>query len=72
MLPNHIIDLACSLEEQAVDDNDIIRWCMRLMDNPREASRINLFLAMSDRDSGDIRNQFEKMASITGLSSPHN
>ena len=59
MLPNHIIDLACSLEEQAVSDNDIIRWCVRLLDNPKEASRATLFLEKADRVPEEISKIFE-------------
>lgn len=58
MLPSHIIDLACSLEEQAVGDNDIIRWCLRLLDNPKEASRITHLLEKADRSAKDIRSMF--------------
>ena len=59
MLPEHIINLACSLEEQAVSDNDIIRWCIRLIDNPREASRATLFLEKADRAPEEIYKIFE-------------
>lgn len=53
-LPGHIIDLACSLEEQAVGDNDIIRWCMCFMDKPKEASLVTAFLGTSERTLRDI------------------
>ena len=53
-LPGHIIDLVCSLEEQAVGDNDIIRWCIHLMDKPKEASLVTMFLGTSDRTHVDI------------------
>lgn len=58
-LPGHIIDLACSLEEQAVGDNDIIRWCMSLLDKPKEASMVTVFLGTSDRPHCDISRLIE-------------
>lgn len=59
MLPNHIIDLVCSLEEQAVSDSDIIRWCVSLMNNPKEASKATLFLEKADRVPEEIDRIFE-------------
>ena len=59
MLPDHIIDLACSLEEQAVSDNDIIRWCVSLVNNPKEASKVTLFLEKAERAPEEISRIFE-------------
>ena len=61
-LPKHIVDLVCSLEEQDVDDNEIIRWCLCFLDSPQASSEATLYLELADRSINDIG---EALASIS-------
>jgi len=48
-LPNHISDLVCCLEEQNADDDFIIRWCLDLIDRPRETMKVISYLDSGQR-----------------------
>ena len=64
-LPSHIVDLVCSLQEQAVDDNEIIRWCITMLDDPRRASMATTFLETGDRSFADIQEMISGLLSRT-------